>query len=103
MKYKPWGWVDVFEDGKIQVGTMWQEGQEETAGYIRFLPDVTGGEELVTEEVKRVMAALDFVEECVVLPCGSHCLDLTINFVPVGGVFRVKTYFIYLGEHDESE
>lgn len=98
MKYKPWGWVDVFEDGKIQVGTMWQEGQEETAGYIRFLP-VTGGEESVTEEVKRVMAALDFVEECVVLPCGSHCKD-GFSF---GTSIRVKTYFIYLGEHDESE
>ena len=98
MKYKPWGWVDVFEDGKIQVGTMWQEGQEETAGYIRFLPDVTGGEELVTEEVKRVMAALDFVEECAVLPCGSHCIDGFV--IPYD---RVKTYFIYLGEHDESE
>lgn len=97
MKYKPWGWVDVFEDGKIQVGTMWQEGQEETAGYI--LPDVTGGEELVTEEVKRVMAALDFVEECVVLPCGSYYKD-GFSF---GTSIRVKTYFIYLGEHDESE
>ena len=102
MKYKPWGWVDVFEDGKIQVGTRWPEWQEETTGYIKFLPDVTGGEELVTEEVKRVMAALDFVEEDATLPCGSHYID-GFSFGTNIKVIKVKTYFIYLGEHDESE
>lgn len=95
MKYKPWGWVDVFEDGKIQVGTRWA-GTDDAP---KFLTDITGGEEALTEEIKMVMAALDFVEEDVTLPCGSHYID-GFSF---GTSIRVKTYFIYLGEHDESE
>jgi len=96
MKYKPWGWVDVFEGGKIKVGTEWtpRPGREPL-----FHARVTGGEEALTEEIKMVMAALDFVEEGVTLPCGSHC----INGFAFDANIRVKTYFIYLGEHDESE
>lgn len=96
MKYKPWGWVDVFEDGKIKVGTEWtpRPGREPI-----FHANVTGGEEALTEEIKTVMAALDLMDEHLELPCGSHYIDGVSFDVSI----RVKTYFIYLGEHDESE
>lgn len=100
MKYKPWGWVDVFEDGRIKVGTEWtpRPGREPILSA-----KVTGGEELVTEEIKTVMAALDFVEEGVVLPCGSHHIDGFSFDRSAIGTIPVRTYFIFLGEHDESE
>lgn len=75
-----WGWVDLKENGEIN--EIWYGRESETEG-IDELP----------EWVKTKMAMLDFMDECIELPCGSYWYML-VNEEYENPLEPLKTYFI---------
>lgn len=75
-----WGWVDLKENGEINEIVRWY-GRE------------TEGIDELPEWVKTKMAMLDFMDECIELPCGSYW-NMLVNVDYENPLEPLKTYFI---------